>query len=111
MAFCLKYRVEFKAYFGFDFNENKSPVEFWTVLVRKLGFMTDCVRDANRTRHYFVLDLERAQTHIERYDQKIVELEDKIGEKQLQIGELAEREELLAVHHQFHVITWNCVDS
>jgi Domain of unknown function (DUF3854) len=100
MTFCLKYRLEFKAYFKFEFNENKSPVEFWTVLVRKLGFMTDCVRDANRTRHYFVLDLEGAQSHVERYNQQIVELEDKIAQKQLQIGELAEREERLSVRYE-----------
>jgi Domain of unknown function (DUF3854) len=100
MAFCLKYRLEFKTYFKFEFNENKSPVEFWTVLVRKLGFMTDFVRDANRIRHYFVLDLEGAQSHVDRYNQQVIELEDKIAEKQLQIGELAERGELLGVRYE-----------
>jgi chromosome segregation ATPase len=69
-------------------------------LVRKLGLMTDCVRDANRIRHYFVLDLEGAQSHVERYNQKIVELEDKIAQKQLQMGELAERGEVLAVRYE-----------
>jgi hypothetical protein len=98
--FCLKYHLEFKTYFKFDFTEHKSPVEFWTVLVRKLGFMTDFVRDANRIRHYFVLDLEAAQSHVDRYNQQVIELEDKIAEKQLQIGELAERGELLGVRYE-----------
>jgi Domain of unknown function (DUF3854) len=100
MTFCLKYRLEFKAYFKFEFNENKSPVEFWTVLVRKLGLMTDCLRDANRTRHYFVLDLEGAQSHVEGYNQKIVELEDKIAAKQLQIGEQTDRLGQLTVRQE-----------
>jgi Domain of unknown function (DUF3854) len=99
-AFCLKYRREFKQYFKFDFTEIKSPISYWTVLIRKLGLLyRDKKMGKERTRHYFVLDLDTARANFDRYSEKVLELEEDVAAKITQIEEEIALEAQLSVQH------------
>jgi hypothetical protein len=105
-AFCLTYALQFRSYFGFDFTKNKSPMEFWTVLVRKLGFTHDSWRETtgDRIRHYFVIGIEAAIANFDKYSERVEELEAQVLEQQALIEtEIAKEAELTVISRQLQV--------
>ncbi len=104
-AFCMTYSALFKSYFGFDFTKNKSPMAFWTVLVRMLGFTHDSWRETtgDRIRHYFIIGIEAAQTKFDQYSQRVEELNLKVLEQQALLEqEIVKEAELNVVSTQVY---------
>jgi hypothetical protein len=104
-AFCLTYAALFKSYFGFEFTKNKSPMEFWTVLVRMLGFTHDSRRETtgDRIRHYFIIGIEAARANLSKYSQRVEELEAKVLEQQALLEqEIAKVTELHVISTQLY---------
>jgi hypothetical protein len=104
-AFCLTYAALFKSYFGFEFTKNKSPMEFWTVLVRMLGFTHDSWRETtgDRIRHYFIIGIEAARANFDKYSERVEELKAKVLEQQALLEhELVKETELNVISNQLH---------
>jgi Domain of unknown function (DUF3854)/AAA domain len=104
-AFCLTYAALFKSYFGFEFTKNKSPMEFWTVLVRMLGFTHDSRRETtgDRIRHYFIIGIEAAKANFDKYSAQVEELKAKVLEQQTLLEqEIAKETELNVISNQLY---------